>query len=447
MPFDLTNLWDKIQEYVKQEIGEQAFENWFTQAKLASVTEDSMVIQVPSNFFKDWIYDHYRDILNIAILKTLGKIVPVAFEIKEEKPQKNADRASQAQAAPPERPVQKKPFYLNPKYTFEGFVVGSSNRFAHAATLAIAEAPAKAYNPLFIYGGVGLGKTHLMQAACHYISEMHGNLKLFYTTSESFTNELISGIQNRTTQKFREKYRNVDVLLIDDIHFIAGKESTQEEFFHTFNALYDAHKQIVLSSDRAPKTIPGLEERLISRFEWGLVTDVQPPDLETRIAILKKKAERSGSKLPDDILYFIAENIKTNIRELEGALIKLIAYSALENKKISLELAKDIIKDAGSESSKKISVELIQKKVAEYFDIKMSDMKTKKRTRQIAYPRHVAMYLTREMTGMTLPEIGEHFGGRDHSTVIHAFEKIGSDLKKNQSVKNLIQKLMLDIKS
>lgn len=447
MPFDTANLWDKILEYTKQEIGEQAFENWFTQTKLASMTESSVIIQVPSNFFKDWIYDHYRDILNIAILKTVGKGLPVTFEIKEEKLQKSNRPAGQAQAAPPEKTSQRKPFYLNPKYTFEGFVVGSSNRFAHAATLAIAEAPAKAYNPLFIYGGVGLGKTHLMQAACHYISEMHGNLKLFYTTSESFTNELINGIQNRTTQKFREKYRSVDVLLIDDIHFIAGKEATQEEFFHTFNALYDGHKQIVLSSDRPPKTIPGLEERLVSRFEWGLVTDVQPPDFETRIAILKKKAERNGSKLPDDILYFIAETIKTNIRELEGALIKLIAYSALENKKVTLELTKEILKNAGSEDSKKITLELIQKKVADYFDIKPSDMKTKKRTRQVAYPRHIAMYLAREMTSLTLPDIGDHFGGRDHSTVIHACSKIELDSKKNQNVKNLVQKLMLDIKS
>lgn len=446
MPFDLKDIWNKILEHIKQEIGEQAFENWFTQTSLVSITEDNLVIQVPSNFFKDWIYDHYRDILNIAILKTLGKVLPVQFDIKEQPFQKTAEPTSQAQTAPAEKPGHKKPFYLNPKYTFEGFVVGSSNRFAHAATLAIAEAPAKAYNPLFIYGGAGLGKTHLMQAACHYISEMHKNLKLFYTTSESFTNELINGIQNRTTQKFREKYRNVDVLLIDDIHFIAGKESTQEEFFHTFNALYDSHKQIVLSSDRAPKTIPGLEERLISRFEWGLVTDVQPPDLETRIAILKKKAERNGSKLPDDVLYFIAENIKSNIRELEGALIKLIAYSSLENKKINLELAKEILKDAGAENSKKITIELIQKKVADYFDIKISDMKTKKRTRQVAYPRHIAMYLAREMTGMTLPEIGGHFGGRDHSTVIHACDKVDMDLKKNQNVKNLIQKLLLDIK-
>src|SRR3989338_5299785 len=446
MSFDLTNLWNKILEHTRQEIGEQAFENWFTQASLVSATDDSLVIQVPSNFFKDWIYDHYRDILNIAILKTLGKVLPVKFDIKERAFPKTAP-VSQAQAAPLEKPFPKKPFYLNPKYTFEGFVVGSSNRFAHAATLAIAEAPAKAYNPLFIHGGVGLGKTHLMQAACHYISEMHGNLRLFYTTSESFTNELINGIQTRTTQKFREKYRNVDVLLIDDIHFIAGKDATQEEFFHTFNALYDGHKQIVLSSDRPPKTIPGLEERLVSRFEWGLVTDIQPPDFETRIAILKKKAERNNIKLPDDVLYFIAENIKTNIRELEGGLIKLIAYSALENKKIDLALAKEALKDIGAENSKKITAALIQQKVADYFDIRPSEMKTKKRTRQIAYPRQVAMYLAREMTGLTLPEIGGYFGGRDHSTVIHACGKVEHDLKKNQNVKNLIQKLMLEIKS
>lgn len=444
---DLANLWDKILEYTKQEIGEQAFENWFSQASIGSITDDSLTIQVPSNFFKDWIYDHYRDILNIAILKTIGKVVPIKFEVKEIRQAITSQQVAQKPAQGLEKTAQKKPFYLNPKYTFEGFVVGSSNRFAHAATLAIAEAPAKAYNPLFIYGGVGLGKTHLMQAACHYISEMHKNLKLFYTTSESFTNELINAIQNRTTQRFREKYRNVDVLLIDDIHFIAGKESTQEEFFHTFNALYDGHKQIVLSSDRPPKTIPGLEERLVSRFEWGLVTDIQPPDFETRIAILKKKAERNAAELPDDILYYIADIIKTNIRELEGALIKVIAYSALENKKISLELVKDILKDASAGDLKKITVEIIQKKVANYFDIKTSDMKTKKRTQQVAYPRQVAMYLARELMGITLPEIGEYFGGRDHSTVIYACSKIESDVKKNQNVKNLINRLSLEIKS
>lgn len=447
MPFDLTNLWEKILEYVKQEIGEQAFENWFTQTRLSSITDDSLVVEVPSNFFKDWIYDHYRDVLNIAILKIIGKVIPTKFVVKETAAPKSPGNASGQKPAslPPEKQGQKKPFYLNPKYTFEGFVVGPSNRFAHAATLAIAESPAKAYNPLFIYGGVGLGKTHLMQAACHYISETHRNMKLFYTSSESFTNELIGGIQNRTTAKFREKYRNVDVLLIDDIHFIAGKESTQEEFFHTFNALYDSHKQIVLSSDRQPKSIPGLEERLVSRFEWGLVTDIQPPDLETRMAILKKKAERTSVTLPDDVLYFIAEKIKTNIRELEGALIKVIAYASLENKNISIGLAGEVLKDAFSENSKKISMETIQKKVSDYFDIKPSDMKTKKRNRQIAYPRQVAMYLARELTNMTLPEIGEHFGGRDHSTVIHACDKVGHDLKKNQNVKNLINKLMLEI--
>ncbi len=444
MSVDLSNIWDNILEHTKQEIGERAFENWFAQTRLAEFSDEGLKIAVPSIFFKDWIYDHYRDILNIAILKTIGKVIPVDFEVV---PQKIDTDVIVKKTTVPGRPAQKKLFYLNPRYTFEGFVVGSSNRFAHAATLAIAESPAKAYNPLFIYGGVGLGKTHLMQAACHYLSEMNKNLKLFYTSSESFTNELINSIRNRTTRQFREKYRSVDVLLIDDVHFIAGKESTQEEFFHTFNTLYDAHKQIVLSSDRPPKTIPGLEERLVSRFEWGLVTDVQPPDLETRIAILKKKAERNAIALPEDVLYFIAERIKTNIRELEGALIKVIAYSSLENTRVTLNLAKDVLKDALLESELKISVELIQKKVADYFDIRVSDLKTKKRSRSITYPRHIAMYLSRELTNMTLPDIGEHFGGRDHSTVIHACEKIQKDSKKNQNVKNLLNRLMLEVKS
>ncbi|MFH1479533.1 MAG: chromosomal replication initiator protein DnaA [Candidatus Omnitrophota bacterium] len=445
MTTDLSNIWNKILAYTKEEIGDRAFENWFIQTRLVSISDDSISIQVPSNFFKDWIYDHYRDALNIAILKTIGKTLSLQFEVKAQSGL--ADSSPDKIIQPSQQPAQKKPFYLNPSYTFEGFVVGSSNRFAHAATMAIAESPAKAYNPLFIYGGVGLGKTHLMQAACHYVSEMHKNLKTFYTSSESFTNELINSIKNRSTSSFREKYRHVDVLLIDDVHFIAGKESTQEEFFHTFNALYDAHKQIVLSSDRSPKTIPGLEERLVSRFEWGLVTDVQPPDLETRIAILKKKAEKNAMNLPTDVLYLIAETIKTNIRELEGALVKVIAYSSLENKKITLELTKDILKDAFLEKDKKISVELIQKKVAGYFDIKISDMKTKKRNKQVVYPRQVAMYLSRELTNMTLPDIGERFGGRDHSTVIHACDKIQKDLKKNQNVKNFINRLMLEINS
>ncbi|MBU1062335.1 MAG: chromosomal replication initiator protein DnaA [Candidatus Omnitrophica bacterium] len=445
MSVDLANIWDKILEHTKQDIGERSFENWFSSTKLISISEEGVIIGVPSNFFKDWIYDHYRDILNISILKTVGKVIPITFEVKS--PSKIDEPNTVKKIIALEKAAYKKPFYLNPRYTFEGFVVGPSNRFAHAATLAVAESPAKAYNPLFIYGGVGLGKTHLMQAMCHYVSEMNKDLKSFYTSSESFTNELINAIQNRTTPKFREKYRKVDVLLIDDIHFIAGKEATQEEFFHTFNTLYDAHKQIVLSSDRSPKTIPGLEERLISRFEWGLVTDVQPPDFETRIAILKKKAARNSMVLPEDVTYLIAEKIKTNIRELEGALIKVIAYASLENKPITQALVRDVLKDVLLESERKISIETIQKKVADYFDLRISDMKTKKRNKQIAYPRQIAMYLTRELTNLTLPNIGENFGGRDHSTVIHACEKIQKDLKRNQNVKNLINRLMLEINS
>ncbi|MFH1782026.1 MAG: chromosomal replication initiator protein DnaA [Candidatus Omnitrophota bacterium] len=446
MAIDIIDIWDKILARTKDEIGERAFENWFTQTNLQTLNDDSIVVETPSNFIKDWIYDHYRDALNIAILKTIGKIVPVKFEVRPSSaPGKN--RSIEKNNPPAPQSITKKASYLNPSYTFEGFVVGSSNRFAHAATMAIAESPAKAYNPLFIYGGVGLGKTHLMQAACHYISEMHKGLKTFYTSSESFTNELINSIKNRTSSNFREKYRKVDVLLIDDVHFIAGKESTQEEFFHTFNALYDAHKQIVLSSDRPPKTIPGLEERLVSRFEWGLVTDVQPPDLETRMAIINKKAEKTNAQLPSDVMYLIAEKIRTNIRELEGALIKVIAYASLQNKKIDLALAQDVLKDVISEKEKRISVELIQKKVADYFGIKTSDLKAKKRSRQVVYPRQIAMYLTRELTSLTLPDIGANFGGRDHSTVIHSCDKIQKELKKSQNVKNVINRLTLEINS
>ena len=444
----MNSIWPAAQEIIKKQIGDVAFETWFGPIKVEILSPNKVLIGVPDNFFKDWFSQHYLDLVKSAIGSLTHQEPEVNFNVnsgllkKEAKTRFKEFAGIIKQELGPDQSLQ-----LNPRYTFENFVVGPSNSFTHAACFATAESPAKAYNPLFIYGGVGLGKTHLMQAACHYISEMHKNLKLFYTTSESFTNELINAIQNRTTQRFREKYRNVDVLLIDDIHFIAGKESTQEEFFHTFNALYDGHKQIVLSSDRPPKTIPGLEERLVSRFEWGLVTDIQPPDFETRIAILKKKAERNAAELPDDILYYIADIIKTNIRELEGALIKVIAYSALENKKISLELVKDILKDASAGDLKKITVEIIQKKVANYFDIKTSDMKTKKRTQQVAYPRQVAMYLARELMGITLPEIGEYFGGRDHSTVIYACSKIESDVKKNQNVKNLINRLSLEIKS
>jgi chromosomal replication initiator protein len=332
---------------------------------------------------------------------------------------------------------------LNSRYTFENFVVGPSNRHAHAYSLAVAEAPAKAYNPLFIYGGVGLGKTHLIQAVCHHIKAKTAvNLKICYISSERFTNELIDAIQRHSTASFRQKYRNVDVLVIDDIHFIAGKESTQEEFFHTFNTLYDAHKQIVFSSDRPPKEIANLQDRLVSRFGWGLTTDIQPPDLETRVAILKKKIEREPVSIPDDVIFFIAQLIKTNIRELEGALIRTIAYSLLEEKPVTLELTQEVLKDLLKEPKKLITVDFIQRVVAEEFGISLQDIKTKRRNKTIVLPRQVAMYLSRELTDLSFPEIGNFFGGKDHTTVLHSYNKIKEGLNTNFTLKDKVDRVI-----
>jgi chromosomal replication initiator protein len=386
--------------------------------------------------------------------KASGRDIRIEFVFKE--PEDKAVDSPRAEAGQrkdktfwpfaKDRLATAKEIGLNPKYTFDSFVVGPSNRFAHAASLAICDSPAKAYNPLFIYGGVGLGKTHLMHAIGQRVIQKFPKYKILYISSEDFTNQLITAIQNRTTLKFREKYRSVDILLIDDIHFIAGKESTQEEFFHTFNSLYDAHKQIIVSSDRPPKEIQALEERLVSRFEWGLVTDIQPPDFETRIAILKKKSEKETIALPDDVFYFLAEKIRTNIRELEGALIRVVAYAKLIGREISVDLVKEILKDMISEGEKKITIDLIQRKVSEYFDIKLSDMKVKRRSKAIAYPRQLAMYLTRHLTDYSLPEIGEQFGGRDHTTVLHAYERIEKDLKTKRGFKEVVDRLVQSIK-
>jgi len=336
---------------------------------------------------------------------------------------------------------------LNPRYTFENFVVGPSNKHAHAYALAVAESPAKAYNPLFIYGGVGLGTTHLIQAVCHHVkTKATGNIKICYLSSEQFTNELIDAIQHRSTANFRQKYRTVGILVIDDIHFIAGKESTQEEFFHTFNALYDAHKQIVFSSDRPPKEIANLQDRLVSRFGWGLTTDIQPPDLETRVAILKKKIEREPVSMPDEVIFFIAQLIKTNIRELEGALIRTIAYSLLEEKPITLDLAKEVLKDLLKESKKLITVDFIQRCCAEEFGISIHDLKTRRRNKQVVLPRQMAMYLSRELTDLSFPEIGNSFGGKDHTTVLHSYNKIKEAVKTNGELKDKAERIIQILK-
>jgi len=446
-----TQLWNELLGRLQTEVGEQAFNNWFTQITPVSFSDGKLVLAVSNEFVKEWIRERYLDLFDTRLAEIAGKKIGLEFVVSA---QLNDPRAAPAPmpspAAPapaaenpkqasrkgwfrsvfPKQPdeVQFRESRVNPKYTFENFVVGSSNRFAHAATLAIAESPAKAYNPFFIYGGVGLGKTHLMHALGNEILRRSAKAKILYISSEAFTNQMITAIQKRSMPQFRQMYRNMDVLLIDDIHFIAGKESTQEEFFHTFNSLYDAHKQIVMSSDRSPKEISKLEDRLVSRFEWGLITDIQPPDLETRIAILRKKSEQETIYLPDDLFFFLAENVKTNTRELEGALIRVVAYAKLMNKKVSIDLAKEVLKGMFMEGERKVGVGVIQKIVAQYFDISFQDMKARKRTKAIAYPRQIAMYLSRDLTDLSLPEIGQFFGGRDHTTVLHACEKIDKEL-------------------
>ena len=452
------SVWLAAKEFIKKELdNEQIFNIWFEPINFVSSAGDSITLEVQNKFFKDFLVDRYIKLINSSIEKSCGKEMSIEFSLKEKqddlapgKPPHTETHRPQSKAFWPfSRHPQgpSKEIGLNPKYTFDSFVIGPSNRFAHAASSAVSESPAKAYNPLFIYGGVGLGKTHLMHAIGHKTLQKSSKPRVLYISSEEFTNQLIGSIQNRTTTKFREKYRGVDILLIDDIHFIAGKESTQEEFFHTFNTLYDAHKQIVVTSDRPPKDIQSLEERLVSRFEWGLVTDIQPPDFETRMAILKKKSERETIALQDDVYYFLAEKIKSNIRELEGALIRVVAYAKLVGKEISVDMVRDVLKDMIREGEKKVTIDLIQKKVCEYFDIKMSDMKVKKRSRGIAYPRQIAMYLSRQLTDYSLPEIGDYFGGRDHTTVIHAYEKIKLDLKEKKGLGELVDRLIEGIRS
>ena len=429
-------IWQKALENIKRELSEQSFKTWIEPARFKKLENNVLSLEIPDKFYGDWLKEHYQDIIRGAISEVAG-IKPNIEYIVRDQSFKPSAYPSQPKQPGFEAPV------LNNRYTFPDFVVGPGNRFAHAAVLAVSEAPAKNYNPLFLYGRVGLGKTHLMQSAAHYILDRNPDAKVVYMSGEKFTNQLISAIQNRSTHTFRAKYRNADVLLIDDIHFIAGKESSQEEFFNTFNTLYDAHKQIIVSSDRPPKEIPGLEDRLISRFSWGLVADVQPPDFETRVAILRKKMERETVTIPDDVVFFIAGKIKSNIRELEGALMRVVAYSSLTSTAVNVKMVEEeVLRDSLKEELGNLSIEQIQKAVCDYFQIKVSDMRAKKRSKSIAYPRQVAMYLVRSMTDHSLPEIGNYFGGRGHATVIHACNKID----KSVQVGGKIQQVLEDVK-
>jgi chromosomal replication initiator protein len=423
---NISDLWNNALANIEKKISKPSFETWLKSTKAHSLQGDTLTVTAPNEFARDWLEERYSQLIAGILYDITGEELGVKFIIPQ-----NQNEVEDDIPIPQKRNIkdddhQELPLnMLNPKYTFDTFVIGSGNRFAHAASLAVAEAPAKAYNPLFIYGGVGLGKTHLMHAIGHYVQDHNPSAKVVYLSSEKFTNEFINSIRDNKAVDFRNKYRNVDVLLIDDIQFLAGKEQTQEEFFHTFNTLHEESKQIVISSDRPPKEIPTLEDRLRSRFEWGLITDITPPDLETRIAILRKKAKAEGLDIPNEVMLYIANQIDSNIRELEGALIRVVAYSSLINKDINADLAAEALKDIiPSSKPRVITIHEIQRVVGEHFNVKLEDFKAKKRTKSVAFPRQIAMYLSRELTDFSLPKIGEEFGGRDHTTVIHAHEKI-----------------------
>lgn len=443
----LNDVWNETLRVLERELDKPAFHTWLRNTKPLAFYDGTVIVGVPHEFARDWLSSRYAPALQRAIEGVTGSKINLRFTIP-------SDNSHFPEPSSPDIPPAQ-PAYngdtifrpLNPKYTFDSFVVGNGNRFAHAAALAVAEAPARAYNPLFIYGGVGLGKTHLMHAIGQHVLHHSPFMRVLYVSSETFTNELINSIRDDRAVEFRNKYRNIDVLLIDDIQFLAGKERTQEEFFHTFNALHEANRQLVISSDRPPKEIPTLEERLRSRFEGGLISDIQPPDLETRVAILHKKARMENLEVPTEIMLFIASRIETNIRELEGALIRLIAYSSLKMVPLTIEAAMEALKDVlPPQRPKQITIKLIQEVVSQHYGLRIDDFKARKRTRSISFPRQVAMYLSRELTDASLPKIGEEFGGRDHTTVLHAIEKITQDMENDPSLKSTIKELMEKIR-
>ena len=424
------NLWDEVLAKVEAKVNRHSFATWFRPTTFHALQGSSLLVQVPNPQFKDWLARNYHGIIAES-LHDLGRAeVHVVFECES--------AAAAAPDAGSDREAVAVSTALNPKYTFESFVVGSSNQFAHAAARAVAEIPSKSYNPLFLYGGVGLGKTHLMHAIGHYIQARNRHLNLVYISSDRFINEMINAIRFDRLPAFRQKYRAVDVLLVDDIQFIAGKDRTQEEFFHIFNALHDAQKQIVISSDCPPRQIPTLEERLHSRFEWGLIADIQPPDIETKVAILRKKAEAERVILPENVALFIASKVRTNIRELEGSLIRLIAYASLTGRDFDLALAHEVLRDLLHTEEKPITIEMIQKFVADHYNVKLTEMKARNNSKSVAVPRQIAMYLTKTLTDASLPEIGKGFGGKHHSTVIHSVRKIDGLRKKDPEFDRLI---------
>ncbi len=440
---NMESLWDKTCAILSQDMPYVSYSTWIDGNMIPSVLEnDTLFITVKMDRMITMIQNKYASLIEKRLSETAGTSMKIALLSREEMQRKLTDADNGQKAAKDNDP------HLNPKYTFESFVVGSGNRFAHAAALAVAESPADAYNPLFIYGGVGLGKTHLMQAIGHFIHQNDPGKKILYMTSESFTNQLISAIQMKKTYEFRDRIRKVDILMVDDIQFIAGRESTQQEFFNTFNELHNDNKQIILTSDKPPKDIQRLEERLCSRFEWGLVADIQRPDIDTRIAILREKTMQENISVPDDILQLIAGKIDSNIRELEGCLTRLVAYSSLVKEPITMDLCERALKEVFDQQRvKQITAELIMQTVADYYGLTMSDMTGTTRRREITVPRQVAMYLTREMTGMSLPQIGTVFGGRDHTTVLHSCKSVEANMTQNADVKAVVEDIARLVKN
>lgn len=441
---DLNEIWSKVLDILKEDVNKVSFNTWYEPLKIIAYQNNVVYLEAADDFLRNMLKQRHYTFIKNAFDFVLKKETELVFTIPGEKIGNSLINKTTTNSTTDSDNSDETSFSnrkLNDKYRFDNFVIGNSNRFAHAASLAVAEAPATTYNPLFLYGGVGLGKTHLMHAIGHYILDCNPNAEVLYVTSEKFTNDLINSIKDGTNDAFRSKYRKIDVLLIDDIQFIVGKERTQEEFFHTFNALYEANKQIIISSDNPPSEIPTLEDRLRSRFEWGLIADIQPPDFETRIAILRKKAESENYQVPNDVINYIAQNIQSNIRKLEGALIRIYAYASLSNREVNLELAQEALKHLIS-SNKKVTIKDVQEVVSNYYNISVDDLTSKKKNKNIAYPRQIAMYVTRKLTDCSLPKIGEVFGGRDHSTVLHACNKIAEEIENSTELKKKIDDII-----
>lgn len=433
----MDEIWQGVLRELKERVGKQNFDTWIKPIRMCDGGRGEVLLEVPNKFFRDWVAEHFLAEIRQTMTTRLPQNIRVTLRVNQElQTNQDADKPEEKERARPKRFNN-----LMPKYNFENFVVGASNQFAHAASLAVANQPGEHYNPLFIYGGVGLGKTHLINAIGNRIMQRRAALKILYLTSESFMNELIGSLRRDLMDEFKTRFRNIDVLIVDDVQFIAGKERTQEEFFHTFNSLYDLHKQIVITSDKFPKEIPDLEDRLRNRFEWGLIADIQPPDMETRVAILQKKAEAEGISLPHEVAIFLATHIYSNVRELEGSLTRLGAFSSLTKAPITVELATEVLQNILKQSQREVTIENIQKTTCEHFNIKVGDLKAKRRTRSVALPRQVAMYLCRKYTSTSFPAIGEKFGGRDHSTVIHASKAIERRIKEDPHMQATIEKL------